>query len=139
MKRTIAILSIVLFIYTITGCGGIGLALDKTIIGRFHLIAVDVKEDVSLSYELDDGNFIGVVNQTVFAVGHNDKYIIVKQHPQQLGKSITNYYVVPVFVKNQYWIEKEVVGPLTKEQFERKKKELNIENLEFTTVYENLE
>jgi hypothetical protein len=126
-----------IIIIAVTGCQGF--VIDKTVAGKFHLIAVDVKENLSLSYNLNNGDYIGVVNQTVFAVGHNDKYIIVKQHPQILGKNFTDYYIVPVIVKNQYWIEKEVIGPLRRDQFEQKKKELNIENLEFTIVYENLE
>lgn len=112
--------------------------VDKTVIGRYHLIAVDEKEDLHLGYQLEDGNYIGIIHSVVYAAGHNDKYIIVKQHPEA-NKIIVNYYIVPIYPKNQYWIEKEIFGPFNASQFEQKKKDLNMSNVEFTIVYNNLQ
>ena len=106
-------------------------------------------EQMSLSYKKGD-LFMEVVNPTVFAVGHDEQYIIVKQHPLYIPKlgdpphskdfmpqrDITNYYIVPRHQpKPPFW---EIVGPLDSAQFVEKHTELSV-RARFTTVIETLE
>ncbi len=128
---------------TLLVCSCRGLFEDKEVAGNFHIVALGSKYDMSLGYEINDGGFINIIPHVVFAVGYNEKYIIAKQHPLDikagLNKKVTNYYIIPVSVKDQYWIEKEVIGPLTNEAFDERRKELNIEDVKFTIVYSDLE
>ena len=83
-----------------------------------------------------------IVDACVFALGHNDKYIIVKQHPVKdvtIHKNTTNYYIVPVQDTIAWRTIYELVVPLTKTQFDSRRRELGIENIEFTIVYKDLE
>ena len=90
----------------------------------YVLIAVDTLEQMALAIDMGDGTSQGIVEPTVFAVGANEKYIVVKQHPRQNGtglvdRSVTRYYVVTrsrsgVFEERQ----KGVRGPLTAAEFE---------------------
>lgn len=136
MKKNSLEIIFVFLLFIINGCSGVS---EDKVIGRYYLVAVDyVKERTSLNFQLDDNSSYGVVNETVFAVGFNDKYIIVKQHPSN-NKSITNYYIVPVYKENTLWAGKGVVGPLTLEQFTEKRKELSIpDDLTFTKEIEDL-
>jgi len=117
-------------------CKGVS---EEQVIGNYYLVAMDyVKEETSLSYKLEDGNSVGVVDKTVFAVGFNDNYIIVKQHPSN-NRTITNYYIVPIYKESTLSPEKGLIGPLTLEQFNEKRKELNIsDKVTFTKEIEDL-
>lgn len=86
---------------------------------------------------MESGNCKGVLEETVFAVGFNDKYIIAKQHPAD-DRAIINYYIVPIYKENTLSPEKGVIGALTLKQFNEKRKELNISNVKFTKEIENL-
>lgn len=120
----------------------IGSAYDKKLNAGYYLSAIDVKEDMSIGFQ--DGDYgIGIISATVFAVGQNDDFIIVKQHPRlfssEMDKSVTMYFIVPLKMKINKTQEKNIYGPLTKEEFEQKRKELNIESLDFTIVFKELE
>lgn len=78
---------------------------------------------MDLSVDLHDGGAVGVVGPTVFSVGANDKYIMVKQHPAKDGfgrydQTVMNYYVVTRLNGPAWERDKSVRGPLTKEQFD---------------------
>ena len=129
-------------VFLFIGCQGFD--IKKAVIGKYYLVAVDVDEDLSLCYKADKQNgYSIIIDQTIFAVGYGSKYIIVKQHPHEfasvLNKGNTNYYILPVYPQDQDGIKKEVFGPFTEHQFEQKKKDLNISNVEFTIVYKNLQ
>lgn len=114
---------------------------DRKIVDKYWLITIDTKADLSLSYQLENGDFIGIINGGVFAIGNNAEYIIVKQHPYKFGpepinKSITNYYIVPIDRNiSQYKVEKNLIGPLNEIEFEKQKEKLMIPNdLTFNVV-----
>ena len=140
MKRTISCVFF-LALLVLQGCVG-GVYFEKIVNGYF-LSAIDVKTDMLLGYQ--DGDFgVGVVGSTVFAVGYNDEYIIVKQHPRKFpnppDKSITNYFIVPIKDQVHASPDENKIGPLTKEEFVIKRKELGIsDSLTFTKVFSELE
>ncbi len=67
---------------------------------RYVLLAVDSKSQMSLAFDCNDGTALGLVDQTVFSIGANDEYIVLKQHPanddaaMSIDRSVTNYFVV---------------------------------------------
>ena len=143
MKNTIFY---VLSLLTLSGCvGGTGFVIKEKVIDNYYLIATDVDEDLVLSYheDVDGDNYGTIIDATIFAVGHNDKFIIVKQHPRispnAPDKKITNYYILPL-KKGMDWRSKNgLIGPLTLKTFNEKRKELEIpEGLTFTKEIENL-
>ena len=72
------------------------MALKEKITRAYYLTAADVLDQCALSYNYseEEGCFV-IVPRTVFAVGFNDNYIIVKQHPDN-NKKHTNYFIVPI-------------------------------------------
>jgi len=122
-----------------------GLAIKENIVGNYYLVATDVDEDLSLSYHepADGDNYGTFISATVFAVGYNEKYIIVKQHPRTFpnppNKGITNFFILPLSKGFNWRTNNGLIGPLTLEQFNAKRKELNIpDGLKFTIVKDNL-
>ncbi|HRP03146.1 MAG TPA: DUF3997 domain-containing protein [Candidatus Kapabacteria bacterium] len=131
--KFIQFLIIILFLFS--SCQDI--AYNEKIIGRYYLIAIDYLEQMNLSFQLENNNSVGIIGQTVFAVGFNKNYIIVKQHPYN-NRKITNYYIVLMHHEMTYWSEKGVLGPYNLEEFEQKRQELNISDIKFTVVKESL-
>jgi len=135
--KNIKFFKVILIIFVVfTSCQD--LAHDDNIIGRYKLIAIDYIEQMHLSYQIDINNSVGIIDQTIFAVGFNKNYIIVKQHPLN-NRKITNYYIVLIYNEMTYWPEKGVIGPFTKEEFNKKRYELHIPDIKFTKVIKDLE
>lgn len=146
MIRSVSYLIILL---AFAGCSG--LAIKEKIIDNYYFIAADDGEGCILSYHeskwtdfFGGVNYGGLIDATVFAVGYNDKYMIVKQHPRTFpnppDKTITNYYILTL-KKGMDWRSKNgLIGPLTLEQFNEKRQELNIpDEVTFTKVLKDLE
>lgn len=77
------------FAFSLTACGFVH---DEHIDGPYRLVAVDVMEDMAVCYELRDG-CIGRIPETVYAVGFNEKYLVVARHPNS-DRSKSEYYYV---------------------------------------------
>ncbi len=129
MKRQIFI-TLLLIVNFLGGCQDF--IFNRNIVGRYHLIATDSKAEMSLSYKLDDGNYIGIINGGIYALGNNSYYIIVKQHPytpfpDSLNKQITNYFIIPIDKDiSQYKVEENFIGPLNETEFVNQKEKLKI-------------
>ncbi len=117
---------------------------EEHIIGNYYLVAVDGDEDMCISYQVEDQKMYGeiIIPSTVFAVGYDEDFIIVKQHPMNfpdVDKSITNYFIIPVKNKIHKTLELNKIGPLSLEEFNKKRNELNIpQELAFTLVFDKL-
>jgi hypothetical protein len=91
--------------------------------GDYELIAVDTKGQMMLAVDLHNGGSIGIVGPTVFALGADDHYIVVKQHPAMDGfghfdKTETHYFIVTRIPGTAEEKEKGVRGPLSKDEFD---------------------
>lgn len=132
--KLVAVIILILLVFIL--CQDI--AHNERIIGRYYLIAIDDNEQMHVSFQVDNNNSVGIISQTVYSVGFNKNYIIVKQHPQG-NRKITDYYIVRIYHEMTYWPEKGVIGPMTKDEFNKKRHELNISNIKFTRVIKSLE
>src|SRR5690349_447198 len=63
--------------------------------GPYALTWVDLPNQVMLSYDMGKGGWATIVEPCVFAVGSNQQYIVVKQHPHG-DKTVTNYFIIAV-------------------------------------------
>lgn len=108
-------------------CGCDGLSLDTYWRSeRYVLLAIDAKSQMSLAFDLKNGSALGLVGPTVYSIGADDKYIVLKQHPatdqfaSSVDRSVTKYFILersqsPEF-RDQ---EKRVRGPMEREEFEQ--------------------
>ncbi|NEW85145.1 MAG: DUF3997 domain-containing protein [Mariniphaga sp.] len=129
MRNWIMILFVV---FSLLSCSDF--VIKKNIVGNYYLIATDTEDDLGLAYhEPEDGqNYATIVDATVFTIGFNDKFINVKQHPRTFPNppdlNITNYYILPLKKGMDWKIKNGLIGPLTLDEFNEKRKELNIAN-----------
>ncbi len=117
---------------------GAGL-VEKEITDDYWLFANNTLDEMSIWFNAEKYSNRLIVPETVFALGENGDFIIAKSHPKNLesgiDKSVTYYYIIEVDKKSP-----EQSPNLTLEQFENKRKELNIPNdLDFDIVYEELQ
>jgi hypothetical protein len=141
MKRILNCLTGIGILLSLTGC-----EYREHLTGNYYLTETDnADEELSLSYDLGNGSYIGVVNPTLFAVGYDDEYIIAKNHPQIRGaftfsRKFTHYYIVPLKYKVHHSPDENRIGPLSEEEFKAKRKELKMsDSLTFTRIFKKLE
>ncbi len=113
-------------------------AYDKKLNKGYYLEAVDVNEEMSLCFKDNTGVGLTLIPETVFAVGQDDNFIIVKQHPRR-NKKITSYYVIPLTNKISDEVEHNKIGPLTYKEFEQRMAAYGFEGLRFTIEFRDLE
>jgi len=132
MKQKIAI-KIVLFSLLLSSCFGLFDSGSDNVIDDYEIIWIDMHENRSLNKREQ------LVPAYVFAAGHNEKYIFVKQHPlipkseDIIDKKITNYYLIER--TNNVFQDKPMYGPLTKNKFINLCQKLKIEKVEFDMKY----
>jgi len=116
---------------------GAGL-VEKEITDDYFLFANNTLDEMSIWFHAEKYSNRLIVPETVFALGENGDFIIAKSHPKNLesgiNKNVTYYHIIEVDKKST-----EQSPNLTLEQFENKRKKLNITNdLDFDIVYEEL-
>ena len=81
---------IISLIYTLTSCG---FAYEKELVDNYFLVACDVGEQMSLTYNNDGkSNYSTIISETIFETKWNDRFIVVKTHPADIRKSIRLIY-----------------------------------------------
>jgi hypothetical protein len=109
----------------LTGCG----LFDSGVVwrgGPYVLSWIDLPEEVTLSYDLGKGASVGRIEERVFAVGWDGRYLVAKQHPRG-DRKITNFYIVDAQKDGPYADPKKVViGPLSEVEFKKKSEELSL-------------
>lgn len=82
---------------------------DERLVGPYLLAHIDSQEDMYLCYELPEGNCVGRIQKTVFAVGWDERYIVAKRH---LGndRKVVQYFFLEM--END-----SVTGPMTEQSF----------------------
>jgi hypothetical protein len=110
--------------------------------GDYELVAIDTKGQMMLAVDLHNGGSIGIVGPTVFSLGADDHYIVVKQHPAKdsfgnFDQTVTRYFIVTRISGTAEEKEKVVRGPLFKAEFDR----LAVSNSlpHFTKTFRDLE
>ena len=106
------------------------------ITGRYYIRTMDsYHNEINLSYQLESGDFVGLVPAKVQTIGTNGKYIFVKRGNVNAGSKdkTLDYYIVKVLSKTPY-IENGVIGPMNEKEFKVKLKALNIQYATFAVV-----
>jgi hypothetical protein len=109
---------------------------------RYSLVAIDSLDQMELSFN-DDGYLSVLVEPAVYAIGADEKYIVLKQHPIQengggINRGVTHFYIIERTLSNKLEDrEKGVHGPLSKDAFEKQKAALSLP--EFSKTFRELE
>ena len=116
-----------------------GFVYKQHLTGNYYLIAVDTKDDMDVCYhrQTDDALYIGITGASVYAVGYDDDFILVKAYRalrdsigislQRYDKNATEYYIIPVNNTQEAWEAQEnKFRAFSKKDFEVRRKELGV-------------
>src|SRR6185295_8035426 len=100
----------------LAGCGSP--AYDEPITGPYRLVAADVMRQLSVARRTTHGDGAVVcIDETVYAVGWDSRYIVAKQHPAG-DRAVIHYYILDMSRGGDHMDPKEgLTGPLTETEF----------------------
>lgn len=121
--------------YLCNSCAWFDESQHQKIIDNYEIGWNDIESNRAISKRIKDydGYYEIIISDYVYAVGHNEKYIIAKQ--SQNFNAATNYYLIDI-EKNKMNSAKGIFGPLNEPEFEKIKKDLKIQNLKFDLNYD---
>ena len=127
-RKVILILTVLVF----QACYfGIGL-VEYNLPGNFMLFANNSIDELSINYQKDNSTYNIIVDETVQEIGFNDDFITAKSFSSKEKESY--YHIIEV--------KKELIQDnlyLTKEDFNKIKKQKNIAFLDFSITHKDLE
>lgn len=103
--------------------------------GPYVLDFIDIHEDARVCYELETGDCVQRIPQTVFAVGYSSEFIVAARHPhafrdKSLDRSKTEYYYIIRSLDGPgFDPERSVRGPFDLAAFEHHQKTMNLPQL----------
>ncbi len=113
LKFCIVSARLILAIFLFSSCG---LVYKKHVIGKYYIIGVDTKEELFLSYDLNNGTFIGKAPPRIIEYGCNDTFLVAKV--LEYGKDYPTYYIIDMTKDSEYGLEESFrVGPLSKNEY----------------------
>ncbi|TRW22374.1 hypothetical protein FMM05_17870 [Flavobacterium zepuense] len=127
--RGLVLIILVCICNSITSCGFVK---DKKIVGKYHIVAVDIPEDECLAYEVESGDYVCLVPPKAVAYCKNDRYIFLKQIPIENNDLDFDYYIVPTLNDSlAIYPEERIIGPLNEKEFDEEILKMNLKELEF--------
>ncbi|WP_156434905.1 hypothetical protein [Bradyrhizobium lablabi] len=117
---------------------------DEVLDGPYRLVAIDVREDMSLCRSMGaegDCSGDGLPKPTVFQAGANSQYVVLARHPWRGNgapdRSVTEFYYI-VRQADERNIRKRVpvMGPFTELEYQQEKNRLQLP--EFSKVFRDL-
>ena len=116
---------------------------NKSIVGRYIVLWIDLPQNQTLSLQsaTDAASSSQIIPPYIFAVGHNNRFIIAKQHPTngfeggyKIDTSITLYYILDMKAKSRYE-DYTLYGPLTPAAFIRLSARFDLQQVPFDVQY----
>ncbi len=133
------ITAILFCLFFLSGCFGLFDSGSQRIIGRYEVLWIDLPQNQALT-KVDkehSSSSATLIEPYIFAVGHNDSYIIVKQHPTggfeknyEIHTDTTNYYIIDIANDRD-----EIYGPLSLPKFDSLRLTLKITAIQFDKTY----
>jgi hypothetical protein len=105
---------------------GCGFVHDEQLDGPYRLNAVDVDSQMSVCYDLGDGDCIGRISETVFAVGWNSSYLVAARHPHRDKSKVEYFYLVRALDGPLIDPSVTVRGPFDLRSFEQERQRLGL-------------
>jgi hypothetical protein len=125
----------------LTGCFGLLDGGGDHIAGSYSAGWIDVHSSRCIEKQDKDGSSIEVVPAYIYAVGHNERFIVAKQHPLQgefpkerINVTQTNYFLIDLKLQPGQG-EEGVYGPMDASQFETLSRKLEVGKIVFDLTY----
>jgi hypothetical protein len=128
-------------LFCVAACGFVQ---DEALDGPYRLVAIDIREDMSLCRTIGtEGDCVGdgLPGPTVFQAGSNSHYIVFARHPRRWreapDRSVTEfYYISRKATESDVMMPVSVSGPFNEFEFQQEKRRLQLP--EFGKVFVDL-
>ena len=135
MRSSLLLVILALLTSGLVGCGLFDSGVEWRG-GPYALMWIDLPDSVFIARDEGKGSWAPKVEQQVFAVGWNGRYLVAKQHPKG-DKKVTNYFIVDSQKDSPHASAgSSVIGPLSEAEFANKSQELGLP--QFTKVLASL-
>lgn len=100
--------------------------------GPYILDFIDIHEDANVCYELETGDCVQRIPQTVFAVGYNSEFIVAARHPHTFNETTVDrskteyFYIIRSLDGPSFDPERSVRGPFDLATFEHYQRTKNL-------------
>ena len=110
----------------VTNFSSCGFAYEKQVTGNYFIVGVDTKTNLTLSYKLKSGDYVGKAPGQLLQYGFNDTFLVAKTQENRNNHHF--YFIIDMTNDNELAHEENFrVGPLTEEEYNRKwKRRLNL-------------
>jgi hypothetical protein len=132
---------LILIATVLTGCFGLFDGGGDHIAESYSTGWIDVHSSRCIEKQDKDGSSIEVVPAYIYAVGHNERFIVAKQHPlpgefpkERINVTQTNYFLIDLKLQPGQG-EKGVYGPMDASQFETLSRKLEVGKIVFDLTY----
>ncbi|MBW3524824.1 DUF3997 domain-containing protein [Chryseobacterium sp. NKUCC03_KSP] len=131
MKKIISLMCLSIFV---NSCAWLDESEHQKIIGQYEIGWNDLESNRAITKKIEnsESSYNIIIDSYVFAVGHNESFIVAKQH--QSFNEETNYYLIDI-EKNKEDNSKGIYGPLNQVEFEKMKTKFNIKSLKFDLIF----
>ena len=93
-----------------------GFAYEKHVTGKYYVIGVDTKTDLTLSYKLSSGDCVGKAPGQLLQYGFNDTFLVAKTHDRRDNRVL--YFIIDMTKDSEIAHEDKFrVGPLTEDRY----------------------
>jgi len=106
----------------VTACGFVH---DDNIDGPYHLVAIDVNEQMEVCYNIKNA-CVGRIGETVFAVGHDASYVVAARHPSNNRTETQYFYLIRSLDGPMADPSSSVRGPFDAANFESERARLRL-------------
>ncbi len=122
-------------VFALSGCGMFDSRIEWRG-GPYALMWIDLPESVHVARDEGSGAWTPRIEEQVFAVGWDGRYLVAQQHPKRDKKS-TVYFIVDSKKDSPHAAAGDsVTGPLSEAEFKKKSEELGLP--QFTKILSSL-
>ncbi|MGF7040080.1 DUF3997 domain-containing protein [Mucilaginibacter lappiensis] len=125
----------------LSGCFGLFDSGGDHIVGPYYTGWIDVHSSRYLGKRDSNDSEIEIIPAYIYAVGHNNRFIVAKQHPlngkfpdETINTTQTNYYLIDLKLEPGQG-EKGMYGPMDASQFANLSHELHLNEITYDLTY----
>jgi hypothetical protein len=143
MKKSHAFLGTLSMLFTITCASCFDDSSSERIVGDYQVYWFydERNRAIAVGDASDDHDPTSITEPYIYAVGHNEHFIIAARHTLswdwKIQKDTTDYYIIEILGDRAKAFERETIyGPLPQKQFDSLRQKFKITHLQFNQTYE---
>lgn len=104
----------------------------EKVVGSYYISGDYGLKNVHIGFEDKEWGGIGLIEEPIIAIGHNDHYIIIKREKDKL-----EYFIARITNSGIHSeAEKNINGPMTEYEFNKSIDDLNLQSVKWTKEFE---